>query len=163
MKKEYNIKDRVWIHLGEKDLVEGRVVEIIDLEHLGEGHSPDLELYVIEIKTGIDDVYEVRSFDQISPDKKGPIALFRKVSEDVKKAKRYLKKVGVQLPVEPPNHFLETVKEINESLEEEYPEDPTPEQIHAAIERAQEMAQHPPLKTKRQPKKRYFRKKVSKE
>ena len=34
MKKEYNIKDTVWIHLGERNLVKGRVVEIIDLAHL---------------------------------------------------------------------------------------------------------------------------------
>ena len=62
MKKEYKIKDKVWIHLGERNLVGGRVVEIIDLEHLKEGHSPDQELYIIELKTGIDDVYEVRNF-----------------------------------------------------------------------------------------------------
>ena len=79
MKKEYNIKDKVWIHLGEPKLVEGRVVEIIDLAHLKEGHNPDRELYIIELKTGIDNVYEVRDFDQISPDAKGPINLFRKL------------------------------------------------------------------------------------
>ena len=33
MKKEYNIKDKVWIHIGERKLVEGRVVEIITLAY----------------------------------------------------------------------------------------------------------------------------------
>jgi hypothetical protein len=65
---KYNLKDKVWIHIGEPKLTEGRVVEIIDLEHLNEGHKKDDELYIIEIDTGIDDVYEVRTFEQISPD-----------------------------------------------------------------------------------------------
>jgi hypothetical protein len=97
MKKEYNIKDRVWIHLSEQSLVEGRVVEIIDLEHLDEGHSRDRELYVIEISTPIEPIYEVRSVEAISPDAEGPIMLYRNL-EDVVAANRLLKKVGVKLP-----------------------------------------------------------------
>jgi hypothetical protein len=115
MKKEYKIKDKVWIHLGERNLVGGRVVEIIDLEHLKEGHRPDQELYIIELKTGIDDVYEVRNFDQISPDEKGPINLFRKT--DAQANNRYLKKVGMTLPVTLPNPLEELLNDINEELE----------------------------------------------
>lgn len=95
---QYNLKDTVWIHIGEARLVPGRIVEIIDLAHLNEGHDPNRELYIIEIKTGIDDVYEVRDYEQISPDATGPINLFRKVRADVVAAKRLLKKIGVQLP-----------------------------------------------------------------
>ena len=95
---QFNLKDKVWIHLGERRLVEGRVVEIIDLAHLNEGHDPDRELYIIEIKTGIDDVYEVRDYEQISPDEKGPINLFRKTARDAIKAGRMLKRVGIKLP-----------------------------------------------------------------
>lgn len=160
MKQEYNIKDQVWIHLGERKLVEGRVVEIIDLEHLKEGHSPDRELYIIEIKTGIDDVYEVRSFEQISSDANGPINLFRKNSKEINSAKRYLKKVGVQIPVDEPNHLLESVQEIHDDLGEET--DPTPEQIHAAIERAEKAkSQHfqmRPQTAKRPAKKKTYNK-----
>jgi hypothetical protein len=97
MIKEYNIKDRVWIHLGEQSLVEGRVVEIIDLEHLDEGYSRDRELYIIEISTPIEPVYEVRSFEMISPDADGPIMIYRNL-ENVVAATRLLKKVGVKLP-----------------------------------------------------------------
>ena len=114
MKKEYNIKDTVWIHLGERNLVKGRVVEIIDLAHLKEDHDPDQELYIIEIHTGIDDVYEVRDFEQISPDEKGPINLFRKT--DAQANNRYLKKVGMTLPVTLPNPLEELLNEINEDL-----------------------------------------------
>ena len=96
MKTEYNIKDTVWIHMGERKLTKGRVVEIIDLEHLNEKYNPDYELYVIEVQTGIDPVYEVRDFGQISPDSQGPIALFRR--EGLDGANRYLKKVGLPIP-----------------------------------------------------------------
>jgi len=97
MKKEYDIKDRVWIHLGEQTLIEGRVVEIIDLEHLDEGYSRDRELYVIEISTPIEPVYEVRNYEQISPDADGPIMIYRNL-QGVVAANRLLKKVGVKLP-----------------------------------------------------------------
>lgn len=103
MKKEYNIKDTVWIHIGERKLTQGRVVDVIDLEHLGEGHSRDNELYIIEIKTGIDNIYEVRDFEQISPDEKGPITLFRKKHTEAVEAQRMLKKIGVLLPTGEPN------------------------------------------------------------
>lgn len=96
MKTQYDIKDIVWIHLGERKLTKGRIVEIIDLEHLDEGHDPDDELYVIEVQTGIDPVYEVRNFKQISPDAQGPIALFRR--EGLEGANRFLKKVGLPIP-----------------------------------------------------------------
>ena len=130
MTEQYNIKDKVWIHLGERNLTEGRVVEIITLDHLNENHRPGHELYVIEIKTGIDDVYEVRDFDQISPDAKGPIAFFRNIRADATAANRLLKKVGIQLPIS------EGVT-IEEMLNEDDDEEPTQEQIHAAIERAE--------------------------
>ena len=144
MKTEYNLKDTVWIHIGEKNLVQGRVVEIIDLEHLDEGHDPSREFYIIELKTGIDDVYEVRSYEEISPDERGPINLFRK--DDVKETNRKLKKIGMPLP--------EGVMDY----------EPTPEEIHAALQRSQEASKHAPLNTGRKtaPKKRYFKKKVAK-
>jgi hypothetical protein len=138
MKKEYNIKDRVWIHIGERKLTQGRIVEIIDFAHLNENHA-DIDHYVIEIKTGIDDIYEVRTFEQISPDSKGPIGIFRELKAEMIGAKRYLKKVGVDIPIDGPNPLVELVKEIDAELAgQEYEEDePTTEQIHAAMEAAE--------------------------
>ena len=109
MKKEYNLKDRVWIHNGEKTLVEGRVVEIIDLSHLNEGHSADRELYIIELKTGIDDVYEVRDYEAISPDAEGPINLWR--NSESRRANRYFKKVRASDTSLP--HLGEEVRELS--------------------------------------------------
>jgi hypothetical protein len=146
MKKEYNVKDTVWIHIGERKLTEGRIVEIIDLAHLDEGHDPERELYIVELKTGIEDIYEVRSFEQISPDENGPISLFRK--EDFREGNRLMKKIGMPVP--------QGVMEFDE-----YPE-PTPEQIHAAMDRSQQASQHTPLNTKPVAKKKYYRKPKSK-
>lgn len=162
-KKEYNIKDKVWIHIGERKLVEGRVVEIIDLEHLGEGHSPNRELYIIEIKTGIDDVYEVRTFEEISPDAKGPITLFRNTKTRLEQ--RALKRVGMIIPNEDSvipadghtNHTAEELPSIGDVDDYDDDEDgPTPEQIHAAMEAAQAATQQPALMPKPVKKKRTF-------
>lgn len=100
MKKEYKIKDTVWIHIGERKLTKGRVVDIFDLSHLNEGYQPDREFYVIEIETGIDNIFEVRDYDQISPDATGPINLFKKIKTELTEANRYLKKVGIKVPVD---------------------------------------------------------------
>jgi hypothetical protein len=144
MKKEYNIKDTVWIHIGEKTLVQGRIVDIFDLEHLEEGHSKDNELYVIEIKTPIQDVYEIRTYEQLSPDATGPIELFR--SGEHKETNRAMKKIGMPLP--------------DGAMEYE----PTPDEIHAALQRSQDAIKHDPLPTgKRGPaKKRFYKKKAPK-
>lgn len=160
MKKEYNIKDRVWIHLGEKKLIEGRVVDIVDLEHLGEGHSPDRELYIIEIKTGIDDVYEVRHFDEISSDARGPINLFRRRKEDSQINNRFLKKIGMPIPNIDSNLVDQMAAETDNEPPLD-PNDPTPEQIHAAMARAEKGPTtifNPTVKNKRPQKKRVFNK-----
>jgi hypothetical protein len=143
MKKEYNIKDTVWIHIGERTLTQGRIVDIFDLTHLEEGPYED-ELYVVEIPTGIDNTYEVRTYEQLSPDATGPIALFR--GGEHKEANRLMKKVGMPLP--------------EGAMEYE----PTPDEIHAALQRSQDSIKHDPLPTgKRAPaKKRFYKKKATK-
>ena len=159
MIKKYNIKDRVWIHLGEKTLTEGRVVEIIDLEHLEEGYSKDDELYVIEIKTGIEDVYEVRSAELISPDSNGPLTLFRnrEKRDETIKGNRFMRKIGIEIPASG-DMSVELAEEIAEELE------PTPEQIHAALERSQQATKHEPLATSQKtPKKKYYKKRPPKQ
>lgn len=110
MKKKYEVKNKVWIHLGEKKLVEGRVVNTFTLEHLNEGHTAE-EFYVIEIQTGIDNVYEVRTYNQISETSQGPIPIYNDAK--ILEGHRYLKKIGVELPVDPAVvAFTELVTEI---------------------------------------------------
>lgn len=151
MPNNINLKDKVWIHLGERRLVEGRVVEIINLAHLNEGHDPERDLFVIEVKTSIDDIYEVRDYSQISLDETGPINLFKKHKLEIQTASRYLKKVGVQFPA------VDTSPE--DLLDNNDSDEPTPEQINAALERATQKEKtifNPTLKPKRPTKKRAF-------
>lgn len=156
MKKEYNIKDKVWIAMGERKLVEGRVVEIIDLAHLKENHNPDQELYIIEVKTGIDDIYEVRTWEQMSDTAQGPLNMFRKIREELVKNNRYLRKVGIPVPNVEPNALEELAKEIDS----EYDDEVDPAIIHAAIEKSQQDTVHQPLDLKAaKPKRRYYKKK----
>lgn len=153
---KYNIKDTVWIHIGERKLTKGRVVEIIDLSHLEEGYDPNREFYIIEIETGIDNIFEVRDYDQISSDAKGPINLFKKHKKELTAAHRYLKKVGIIVPVEQP--ILDTVES------EETVNEPTNDEIHAALDRAQQESRYQPLAAeKRMPgKKRFYAKRRAK-
>lgn len=98
MKTEYNIKDTVWIHNGDRTLDEGRVVEIIDLAHLNEGYDPSEELYVIELKSGDQNIYEVRTWEQISDTEEGPVNLYKKITSNAEEARKFLMRVGLILP-----------------------------------------------------------------
>jgi len=152
MKKHPKIKDTVWIHLGEPKLVKGRVVAIIDFAHLGEGYDPEYKHYVIEIPTGIESVYEVREYDSISFDEAGPINLYRSLKSH--EEARYFKKLGIKVPLHPTTD--DKLFPLDEELDE-----PTPEQISAALERSQEVNKHTALTlpSETKPKKRFYRKK----
>lgn len=145
MKTEYNIKDTVWIHIGEHKLVKGRVVEIITLDHLNENHIKGKEHYIIELHTGIDDVYEVREWETISPDENGPINCFRNLGTEVRK----LKKMGIKA-----TQSDDTVDFMEEG-------EPTADQINAALERTEKLIKHPSMSppTTPKPKRRNFKKK----
>jgi hypothetical protein len=136
MKTEYQIKDKVWIHIGEPLLVEGIVVHSFILEKF-----PKNKLYIIEIKTGIDDVYEVRDWGQISNTADGPINLWEKL--EVRQGARYFKKVGMVLPVD---------------VNDEKFDDPSPDEINAATDRTVSASKTDILN---RPKKKHFYRKRS--
>lgn len=94
---QYNLYDQVWIHIGEPRLVQGRVIDIIDFSHI-EGYD-DTEHYIIEITTGIDNIFEVRSWEQISSTAEGPINAYKDATAFT--AARYLGKVGIKMPYIP--------------------------------------------------------------
>lgn len=98
VKKTYLIKDKVWIHIGSSNLIEGRIVKIVDLEDLNEGYSRENKLYIIEVNNAIEPFYEVRSYDQISIDPKGPINLYKETAKETAVTNQLLKKVGMALP-----------------------------------------------------------------
>lgn len=124
-KKEYNLKEIVWIHLGNGKLHKGTIVDIFDLAHAG--YPADSEFYIVEVPTEIDPLLEVRSWEQISQDVKGPIGCYRAMKEVGFAETRFLSKVGITLPETAVNHTHDT--------DDVY--DPTPEEVNAAIERAE--------------------------
>lgn len=145
MKTKYEIKDTVWIHVGEKNLVQGTVVQTTDLSHLGE--DPTDIIYIIQIESGVEPVYEARKFHMISPDEQGPINMFR--MENHKETNRMMKKMGMPLP---------------QGVEEyEFDEnEPTSEEIEAALARSEQHVKHQaltvPQESNHKPKKRYYKK-----
>jgi hypothetical protein len=151
MIKHPKIKDSVWIHIGEPALVKGRVVDIIDFAHLKENHDPNDKHYVIEIETGIQNVYEVRNYNTISFDENGPINLYKNL--DSLKETRLLKQIGIKIPV---RSVKNNCNDFDEDLDE-----PTPEEISAALERSQQINNHEALilPTENKPKKRFYKKK----
>lgn len=132
IKKQYELKDTVWVHIGSNKLTKGKIVDYFDLEHAG--YSKDTEFYVVEIQTGIDPILEIRTWEQISQDANGPIGAYRELKELDFATKKFLGKVGIELPVvteEEKNEFP-PVMDLDKD-----PYDPTPEEINAAIERAE--------------------------
>lgn len=66
-KDKYELNETVYIHMGGPGNVlrPGNIIHIF--EHLGR------ILYVVEIDTGIDPIYEVRDWSTISETPKGPV------------------------------------------------------------------------------------------
>lgn len=140
-KKEYAVGDDVWIYgIGLKNkLTKGKVIKIVDLKDAGWALGPH---YVIEIPTHIDPLLELRTWESMSQDDKGPVGAFRDI--------------GGMLAT------IKKVKSTGFSYDDEYDEDegPTAEEIHAALEKSQQDITHAPLNLKTEkPKRRYFKKK----
>jgi len=143
IKKQYEMNDEAWIHLGDGKLSKGKIVDIFDLEHAG--YSKDIEFYIVEIPTEIDPLLEVRTWGQISQDAKGPIGAYRSIKQDIA-TKKFLGKVGIKVPMEATPEVKQSaptpkLKETTEELSAEFSEvldiyDPTPEEVNAAIERS---------------------------
>lgn len=143
-KTEYNLKDTAWIHLGNGKLHKGTIVDIFDLEHAG--YPKETEFYIVSIATEIEPLLEVRTWEQISQDANGPIGCYRTLKEVNFAEKRFLGKVGITLP--------ESAAAPVEEFEDVY--DPTPEEVNAAIERAERAKKDMYAGTVEKPKRRNF-------
>jgi hypothetical protein len=140
IKKEYAVGDDVWIYgIGTKNkLTKGKVIKIVDLSP--EGWSTGLH-YIIEIPTHIDPLLELRTWETMSQDDRGPTGCFRGIGEMVATIKR--------------------VKTTGFAYDEDYDEDEiSPEQIHAALEKSRQGTSHQPLIIKEnKPRRRPYRRK----
>ena len=127
VKKKYTVGDTVWIYgVGalKNTLTKGKVIKTIDLSDVG---YADPIHYVIEIPTHIDPLLEIRNWATISQDAKGPVGAFRNLGEMVSTIKK-ARTAG-----------------FSYATSEEDPDDPTPEQIHAALEKSQQGSVYQPL------------------
>jgi hypothetical protein len=128
-KTQYDIGDTVWIAgvaRGNARLTRGNIVKILDLSDCGFNREPH---YLIKIATEIEPLLEVRTWHTISEDAAGPVGSLRVVG-NVDATLKFVEQVG----------FL--------YVEDKEPDEPTPEQIHAAMERSQKDSTYAPFNAK---------------
>jgi hypothetical protein len=133
IRKRYNIGETVWIYgiYVRNDVpVQGRVVHRFNLKF--EGFDPTVEHYVIAVDSHIEPLIEVRTWETISQDDQGPVGGLRGLEDTADR--KVLAKTGFDLGG--PADFIDSDEESD---------DPTPEEIHAAMERSQQTAVLPPL------------------
>ena len=133
IRKRYNIGETVWIYgiyVRNDVAVQGQVVHRFNLKF--EGFDPAVEHYVIAVDSHIEPLIEVRTWETISQDEHGPVGGLRGLNDTTDR--KVLAKTGFN--VSEPIDFLDSDEESD---------DPTPEQIYAAMERSQQTAVLPPL------------------
>lgn len=139
VKKEYAVGDTVWVYgVNIKNTpTKGRIVHRFEI--------PDYHgtQYIIAIPTEIEDLLEVRTWENISQDERGPVGALRSLGEGFYSTKKFVSKVGF------------TINDGTEDLD-----DPTDEEIHAALEKARKAVIHEPLHIKEsKPKRRFYNRK----
>lgn len=136
-KEKYKIGDTVWVAgIQHNKLTEGTVVYHVDI--------PDIHgtQYIISIPTHIEPLLEIRTWETISEDEFGPVGMLRSIRNDLSSTNRLIKKIGYG------------------SLETE-DDEPSDEEIVAALQKSQKVIEHEPLvlKTSTNKRKRYYKKK----
>lgn len=138
IKKTYNVGDTVWIYGINKPNtpVKGNVVKSFDISGYEGTH------YIVAVPTHIEDLLEIRTWETISQDEHGPIGMFREIKSTLEPTNRLMRKSGYDLV---------------DADEDE----PSQEQILAAIEKSRKVATHDPLilKTNKPRRRRFSNKK----
>jgi hypothetical protein len=138
VKQNYEVGDTVWIagvSRNNAKLTQGTVAKILDLSEEGFKFTH----YLIAIPTYIETLLEVRTWHTISEDAKGPVGSLRDIGAGLDATIRFVNHVGFQ------------------AHDAEMPDDPTSEEIYAAIEKSMKDTTHAPLNLKEpKPKRRNF-------
>jgi len=138
IKKEYKVGEEVWIYgIGASNkLTKGQVVAELDLSDKGYGN--DLH-YIIAIPSHIEPLLEIRTWHTISQDDRGPVGSLRNLKEVNPADNKKIKQLGYN------NEFYDSE------------EDPTPDEIMAALEKSTDGLTHKPLHIKEsKPKRKYY-------
>ena len=99
VKKEYKIGDNAWVYgvssgAGFNKPVKGKVVHAMEIDGFSGVH------YVVAIDTEIEPLLEVRTWETLSQDSKGPIGSFREALTKYSPARKLLSRTGLILPVD---------------------------------------------------------------
>lgn len=100
VKKIYDLGDTVWIYGVSRDLnkpTKGRIVRIIGLEDWG--YPAEQDYYVVEVQTSIEPIFEVRTWETISQDDRGPVGAFRQAvtAENMDAVDKQLSQIGLNV------------------------------------------------------------------
>lgn len=128
IKKEYKAGDEVWIHgiTSSNKLTKGKVISSVDLSSQGY-----LELqYIIEIPTHIEPLLEIRTWQTMSQDDRGPVGSLRDLKDLLSSDNKKISQLG---------YFADQLGDED---------DPTPEEIMAALEKSTSGLVHKPLHIK---------------
>ena len=131
IRQKYNIGETVWIYgiYVRNDVpVAGRIIHRFNLNF--ENFDSSVEHYVIAVDSHIEPLVEVRTWETISQDEHGPVGGLRGLGNTADR--KVLAKTGFDLG----DFYMEADEDLD---------DPTPEQIYAAMERSQQTAVLPPL------------------
>lgn len=128
VKQNYNVGDVVWIHgiSSSNQLTQATVIKCLDLS--AEGYN-DVH-YIVSVPTHIETLLEIRTWHTISQDAIGPVGAFRDLGKNHVADNKKMAHLGYY-----------TVSSSNSYIEE----DPSPEQIMAALEKSQQAITHNPL------------------
>jgi hypothetical protein len=141
-KKSYQVGDTVWIYGINRSNVKptaGKVIKIVDLSDAGYTAGPH---YIVEVPTHIEPLLEIRTWHNISQDERGPVGSLREIG-NVESTIKFAGTVGFTFDDDP------TLDTDDDEI--------SPDQIHAALEKSQKDASHPPLNLKSEkPKRRHY-------
>jgi hypothetical protein len=160
VKKIYEIGDTVWIYgisIKPVKSTQGKIIHKFTLEHAG--YNEDIIHYVVEVPSEIENLIEVRTWATISQTKDGYVGGIRASIGDADVTRKSLYRVG--LSVIGQDEQSDTTAEITSAdvLEED---EPSPDVIHAALEKSRTDNMHQPLILKENtPKRRFYKKKKS--
>lgn len=140
IKTTYNIGDDVWVSgVGSSTkLTKGTVVKSFVVDY--DGISQDVQ-YVIAIPTEVEYLLEIRTWQTISQDAKGPVGSLRDL-KNLSATNKVVSRVGYIYAAD--SHYTDF-------------DDPHPDIIHAALEKSKDLVTHSPLVLKEnKPKRRNF-------
>jgi hypothetical protein len=134
VKKEYSVGDAVWIYGINRSNTKptaGKVIKVVNLSDVGWTIGNH---YIIEIPSHIEPLLEIRSWQNISQDARGPVGSLRGLN--IESTIKHAATLGF-------------IIDDNPLLDSDTEEDgPSADQIHAALHKSQMDMEHAPLDLK---------------